>query len=392
MASRDRSRLLRLGWNAGRYALGPLAGVVFPWVVIHHASKALWGEVVSVMVMVQLAAHVLNWGSKDMLLRSFAREPGNIAQLWWNSVATRLVLALPVTAALVVMSIINMRDPVPALAWMLLLFLTGCFDALVIQHKRFAASFIIDAVGLAVQVFGLLLAPALSAERTIHWVLIGQACRLLMLAVVFRRDLSAHPRFDVRTHIVAAFPFFLIGLSGLLGSRMDLYTMTALVDHDTLGVYQVVAALFVQLQAVAALISTPFTRELYRMRDASVRKAATRLGKAGLLLLPVFALIAWGTFTILFHFDLGPLTYVLGMLIAWPAFAYVPLITWLYRSGHERAVLLANFAAAALGLSLAVILVPRLGINGALLGAACGQWLVLVIVVRTSRRASDAMS
>lgn len=392
MASHDRARLLRLGWNACRYALGPLAGVVIPWVVIHHASKALWGEVVGVMVMVQLATHVLNWGSKDMLLRAFAREPGRIPQLWWDSMATRLVLALPVTLVLVVLSILNMRDPVPALAWMLLLFLTGSFDALVIQHKRFAASFVIDAVGLAVQVIGILLASSLTVDRIIQWVLIGQACRLLMLMVIFRRDLSARPRFDARMHIVVALPFFLIGLSGLLGSRMDLYTMTALVDHDTLGKYQVVAALFVQLQALAALISTPFTRELYRMRNQSIRKASARLGGIGLMLLPVFALIAWLTFTFLFHFALRPLTYIAGLLVVWPAFAYVPLITWLYRTGHERVVLVANFAAASMGTLLSLALVPHLGINGALLAAACGQWLVLGIVVRTSRRTADALS
>ncbi len=389
MASRDRPRLLRAGWNAGRYALGPLAGVLIPWVVIHHASKAVWGEVVGVMVMVQLAAHVVNWGSKDLLLRSFALEPLNLSRAWWSSILTRSFLLLP--SGLVLFLFLRRTEPFAAIVWLSLLFLSGSFDALVVQQKRFAASFAIDSLGLAVQVVGITTASALSADHVIHWVLIGQFCRLVLLVLLFQQDLRTTTRPDVRAHLVTALPFFLIGLSGLLGSRMDLYTMTALVDHDTLGTYQVVAALFVQLQALAALISSPFTRELYRLRGASIHKATTRLAKFGLLLLPLFVITAYGTFTYVFHFELPALTYAIGPLLVWPAFAYVPLITWLYKNGHERIVLLANFGAALTSLLLSLLLVPLTGMNGALLSAAIGQWLVLVIVRYSSNRISHAL-
>lgn len=392
MASRDRSRLLRLGWNAARYALGPLAGVAIPWVVIHHASRTVWGEVVGVMVMVQLAAHVMNWGSRDLLLRAFAKRPMEVPAIWSASLASRMLLALPVALVLLFTFSLLFQDLTMALTWTLLLFITGSFDALVIQRGRFYASFLIDAIALVVQVLGIFLSAEPSMGSIIQWVLVGQTCRLLLLMLVFRSDISSAWRIDLRTHIVSAVPFFLIGLSGLLGSRMDLYTMSVLVDKETLGTYQVVAALFVQLQALAGLISTPYTRELYRMRHASVQRAADRLALLGLLLSPLFVLVAHFTFKYLFHFDLSWPVHLAGVLVAWPAFAYVPLITSLYRSGDERTVMWANFGAALTGLLAAIALVPALGITGGLLGAAAGQWLVLIIIRVRSHRPPHAMS
>lgn len=387
MASRDRARIVRIGWNSARYALGPVGGIVVPWVVIHHGSRSVWGEVVALMVVVQLAAHILGWGSKDNLLRLFARSPVHVRYFWGDSVLTRSVL-VPVMA-LVLFRYATV--PVLALGWMAALFLTAAFDALVIQRERFAAAFLIDASALLVQVLGLHFLETPTVPRIVGWMLIGQLCRLVPLLILFRRELPVRARFDARTHLITALPFFLIGLSGLLGSRVDLYTMTALVDKERLGAYQVITALFLQFQALSGLISAPFTRELYRMPGASVRLAALRLGRLGLLLVPVFLLMAWLVLEGLFRFEVSALTYVAGALIVWPAFAYVPLITGLYKHGKERSLLLANLCAAAAEFLLTLTLVPLLGIDGALLGAAIGQWSVLVIILLVTRRTEHAL-
>ena len=143
-------RFSRLGWNAARYALGPIGGVLIPWMVIHRTSKDLWGEVVSIMIVVQLAAHVMQWGSKDLLLREFARRPGQVDNLWQGSITTRVWFALPI---FLVFSFLPDTDSlVVGVLWLLILFISNSFDALVIWHKQFRNAFLIDLVGLLFQV------------------------------------------------------------------------------------------------------------------------------------------------------------------------------------------------------------------------------------------------
>lgn len=378
---------MRTVWNAGRYVLGPLGGIIVPWVVFQHGCRSAWGDVVSMMMMVQLAAHVLSWGGRDTLLRLYARAPGQLARSWWSNLITRMALVPIIGAVLISVT----RPAALALAWMLLLFFTSSFEALVIQRKRFAGAFLIDALGLFVQIAWLSLLDRPTFPAIVQSALVGLLCRTALLVVLFRSDLAAAPKFDARIHLLDAFPFFLIGLSGLLGSRMDLYTMNVLVDRETLATYQVVTAIYLQFQAVSGLISAPFTRELYRMRDENVRNASVRSGKLGLLLLPLFALVAWSILTFLFHFEPTARIQAAGLLMVWPAFAYVPLITGLYKKGLERAVLLANLCAAVAGLGLTMVLVPVLGMEGALFGAAIGQWIVLAIIVQVSRRSDHAL-
>ena len=50
MAPRDLRRFLHFGWNAARYALGPLAAMLIPWAGMQGGSKALWGDTVAIMI------------------------------------------------------------------------------------------------------------------------------------------------------------------------------------------------------------------------------------------------------------------------------------------------------------------------------------------------------
>ena len=50
-----------------------------------------WGQVVTTMILVQLAAHITQWGSKDHLLRQFAISPGSVPDMWRGSMITRAI-------------------------------------------------------------------------------------------------------------------------------------------------------------------------------------------------------------------------------------------------------------------------------------------------------------
>jgi len=377
MASRDLHRFLHFGWNAARYALGPLAAMLIPWVVMKHGTKALWGEVVSVMITVQLASHFLRWGSREMLPRMFAEKSTAIPALWTGSVITRLWLVPPV--ALVVHFLMT-GSAALAVVWLLLLFVNNSFEALAIWRKRFLHSFMIDAAGLAITLAGLFTSKDPTLDRVLQCVIIGQTARTLMLCAVFRSDISPTPKADTRMHLGEAVPFLLIALSGLLGSRVDLYVMNLTAGRETLAEYQVIQGYFVQLQALAGIIAVPFTRELYRMGKAGVEKATSRLASLGLLALLPVGVIGQSLFTRFYGFDTDWRVCVAGCLVGWPVFAYTPMVQTLYKHGKETTMVTAGFSTAGISAVLTWLLVPRFGITGGLVSAAISQFLMLVVV------------
>jgi O-antigen/teichoic acid export membrane protein len=379
MASRDLHRFLHFGWNAARYALGPLAALLIPWVVMRHGSKALWGDVVGVMITVQLAAHVLRWGSREMLPRLFAARPTGIPAVWTGNFITRLLLVPPV--AIVLYFALSAHFVLGSL-WLLLLFVNNSFEALAIWRKRFLHYFLIDATGLAFTFVGLVSMPGPDLEFVLSWVIIGQAARTALLVILFYKDLSPAPETGTRVHLAEAVPFLLIALSGLLGSRIDLYVMNLTAGRETLAEYQVVQGYFVQLQALAGIIAVPFTRELYRMGKAGVAKATTKLASLGLLALFPVGLIGHLVFTRFYGFDTDWRTCLAGCLLGWPVFAYTPMVQTLYKHGKETAMVIAGSITAGVSAALTWSLVPRFGITGGLIAAAISQ-MIMLITVRT---------
>lgn len=376
MAPRDLRRFLHFGWNAARYALGPLAAMLIPWVVMHHGSKALWGEVVSVMITVQLAAHFLRWGSREMLPRMFAAKPAGIPGTWTGSIVTRLWILPPVAIA----QYFLLNGSVLAIAWLILLFVNNSFEPFAIWRKRFLHSFVIDAIGLGVTLAGLYTIREPALDNVLRWVIIGQAARTTLLCAVFFKDISPVPRSDARVHLGEAVPFLLIALAGLLGSRVDLYMMNLTAGRETVAEYQVVQGYFVQLQALAGIIAVPFTRELYRMGKAGVAKATGRLAALGLVVLLPVGIIGQLLFTLFYGFDTDWRTCVAGCLLGWPVFAYAPMVQTLYKHGKERAMVTAGFITAGISAALTWLLVPHLGITGGLVAAAISQFLMLITV------------
>lgn len=378
MAPRDLQRFLHFSWNAARYALGPLAAMLIPWVVMQRGSRSLWGDTVAVMITVQLASHILRWGSREMLPRLFAAAPSNVGTTWMSNLVTRLWILPPVAIALYFM-----RNAAPmALAWLLLLYVNTSFEPLVVWRKRFGSSFAIDAIGLLGTLAGIWFSNGVELESIIRWVVIGQVIRMVLLCILFHRDLSVRPTTNARTHLAEALPFLLIALSGLLGSRADLYVMGLIADRATLAEYQVVAGYFVQLQALAGIIAVPFTRELYRMGPKGVYKATGRLASLGLLILLPVGTIGHLLFTRFYGFDTGPWTCVVGCLVGWPVYAYTPMVQTIYKRGKEMTMVVAGFITAAISSGLTWFLVPRYGISGGLAAAAISQFLMLVVVRR----------
>ncbi len=389
MASIEQQRWQRFAWNATRYALGPIGGLLVPWLVISRSDAGAWGEALSTIIPMQIMLHVAAFGSKELLLRTFALSTSRDPRSWAvESLITRASAMLPIAALLAFTSATIWWW---AALWFFSSFCSTAFDPVFIWRKNFLTLLVADALGLIVQVLFVVSTGYPNEETIVLSFMMNAVSRLGVIAIVVRSWSPIHDPLDAfhlsyNSHFIHALPFFLIGFSGLLASRIDLYTANALLDRAEVGRYQIVASLFIQFQALAALVVAPLTKDLYRLNLESVARYTRRMriwALAGLL--PMCA-VAWAVFTFLFKFELSWGAYASACALVWPVFAYVPVINQLYKHHRERSVMWANFAAAALTCGLTFVLLPKLGIAGGLLAAAAGQWLVLAWMKREEHR------
>src|SRR5215510_5160164 len=171
---------------------------------------------------------------------------------------------------------------------------------------------------------------------------------------------------------------FLLGFSGILQSRMDLYCVNYFLPKGKVGQYQVFANVMTYWQSLAAFILIPFVKNMYRLPEGSILKIETRLFVFGIVMLVPALALTHVILSGLYHFTISFSILLFGGLLVLPVYLYVPIIYVLYRASLQSAVLTISLLGAVVSLSLNLALLPRVGMIGAVLASTAAQWLMLI--------------
>jgi len=392
----QRRALLVLGNSAHQLVL-MLLGPLVSYLVIRQAGLAQWGAFVTVLISVQLAGHGLSWGNKEYLLRAFAREPATLAAVWQQSLITRALLLLPLWGVLALFL------PVTLWGW-LFLWLVGLLiyqshDVLVVYRKTFTFAALVEAVSAAILVAGVLWwGEAITVRRLTALFALAFLVKGVAFGARFRRDTgllsfsSRGERSQSRSvginlrYFSFAFPFFLLGFSGLLQSRIDLYVVDYFLSATEVGRYQVFINLLIYLQAAANIILLPFVKAIYRLDYDVIAAIGRRLFALGAVILPPALGFVYLILRFLYEIEFSLPFYLWGFLIVWPLFYYLPIIYALYKANRQNVVIGVNLAGAALNLVLDLWLLPRLGLIGVVASEAVVTCIILVVYWYCGRR------
>jgi O-antigen/teichoic acid export membrane protein len=385
-ASRHRRRARLVATHSLNGLLLPALNVLVSLSVIRLASVDLWGSFVQALILVHLAAHVVAWGNKDCLLRAFSLRPTAVRESWQGSLLARSVL-LPGFGALALVFGWPPQQVLLVGVWAAGLVVAQSTEVLVVFRRAFGFSILVEAAAttfllVAVAASG----PALTLDRLFLLFATASLFRATAFLLRFRRLVLLGPDGRVRltgrpdpSHFRLGLPFFLLGLSGMLQSRIDLYSVSFLRPPEDVARYQVFINLIIYVQAVANFIVLPFAKSIYRLSWASTLRISRRLFLAGIPLILLGMAGIHLVVTHLYRFDLGWPFLVLGGLCAWPVFFYVPIIYALYRVQAQSMVVAINVVCLTVNLLLNLYFIPRLGIAGALLSTTAAQWLTLAL-------------
>lgn len=379
-----RSRIVLV--NATRRLTVPLENLGAAWLVVVFLDvDAIWGAFVGTQIVVGLTVHILSWGNKDWLLRRVSTEPAEMGRLWQRALWARARF-LPV-AALVVFFLGHDRATAGwIVVWIVAAFVAQSIDAPVLITRRFKTAIVVEMAAFATVVM-LLLAPSdVGVSTVIRAWAVGVLVRAVLLLIVLLNKLGPDCRFKAEPgYLIAAAPFFLLGLSGMLQSKMDLYMATLFLDDAAVGRYQVIINSFIMLQAGAAFLVVPFAKTLYRASEAVTAAFERSVWLLGIGITALGTGAAWLLLNRVYHFGLGPSWFVLGAMLVLPVFGFAPRVYRLFGTGRERAVVVISLVGAGVNLVVSVMLLKTLGAIGALMGSVVSHWVTLGLVLSIRR-------
>lgn len=376
-----RVRLQAISLNALLTVTAPLINVLAAWWVIRSHSEALWGAFVDPLIITGIALHILAWGNKEFLLRAFALRPDAIPLLWKQAFLSRgmlLFIALPA----LFLSDYGWNERGYLLTWILAGFFKQSLDVAVVYAREFGRALLVEVLtGGALFAALYLSGPELDLASLIKYFAFAQVVRAVAYAIFFGKTYLSGPYPQIQfRYFQVAMPFFLLGFAGMLGSRVDLICVSLWMDDAAAGRYQVVVNLLLWTQAGAGFLLYPFVKNIYRLPLESFRKLSRRVLLIGIPISLAAAPAVWGLSYYLFNIDLGWPFHLLSVLFILPIYAYTTHVFFLYKYKRQQQVLLANFGAVLVNAGLNVLLVPRLGLDGALLATAASQVFLMGMI------------
>ncbi len=315
------------------------------------------------------------FGNKEHLLRSFSEAPERQAVDWATSLKTRSVtLAPPVALAVVGYGLFGQGWQwslvFPCLCWIVGQVLLQSLDVTVLFHKRFRRQIAVELMGTAVTL-GMLLQwlPHVSATEVVWLLAVVTAGKAVVLRL-WMADVLPHVKSEVDSSLLhRSVAFFLLGLTGLLGSRIDMYCVAGQLGDGEVARYQVLMNMLLYLQALANLILLPFLRDVYGMKLSTIRALALRFLGLGAVLSAVGVGAVWAVMTWGYALPVSGELLAYGYGYAAQIYLALPLIYGLYKAGDEMTVLQVNMAVVGLNFAGNLVLIPVMGSAGALLSS-----------------------
>ena len=365
--------LAKIFSNAIRVFITPASLLLNSLIVVHFYGKALWGEFVTILLLINLITHFLQWGNKEYLVRAFSQSPANMGSNFYNNLFTRSLLILPVLPMLYVYY--------PELFFYLFLWITSAFfylstESIIVYTKRFTPQVFIETFSTFI-LFGILyFSPHLDLLLLIQVYTVILFIKTFITIFVYYPQILL-PKIQLK-ELTKTFSFLVIGLSGLLQSRVDQYIIAAFSDKETLATFQIFLSAFILLQAFSAIIIMPFNKVLYRINSTTYTKTQRQF-----LIYSIPTVLVLGTLIsflliILFQINISWWYFIFGILFAFPPFYYVPIIILYYRLGKEKEVIWINYIGAGINLIFTYILILNHHPYGAIIASAITQWLMLI--------------
>ncbi|MCH2195269.1 hypothetical protein [Kordia sp.] len=368
-------RLITIGINTIQGYANPAFNFLIVVFGIKIFGKEAWAELINVMIWVFFISFVFGWGNRDHLLRTYSENPSKMYHAFFSNLLSRCML-LPFA------TVFFFFFPTTIAAWAIvliyLLFLYNSLSTLVVYHQNFGAQLLAEVIGFGIIFGSIFYLETFDLSSFLQIYVVATFCKLLVLSLqlnFWKESFSVKISFQ---EFKLGLPFFILGLSGWLVSKTDIYMVDFYLKKSQLAEYQLLITAFLMLQALAAYITIPFTKHIYRLSNEVVQKIKYKLYAVSIPLTIIGGFAIWFVMEYFVKLGFSYEYYIVGTSIALPCYFYTLNVMELMKNHQERTIIYISFFAFFISVSLIVLLIETYEIFGVLLSVSITQWLVLL--------------
>ncbi|WP_157560190.1 hypothetical protein U8527_03360 [Kordia algicida OT-1] len=338
-------------------------------------GKTEWASLINVMLWVLFTTFMFGWGNRDHLLRAYSKTPSKMYHAFFSNFLSRCLL-LPFSLLLFIFFPTTIA--IWAIVLVLLTFTYSSLSTLVVYHQKFGAQLLAEVIAFVIISGSIFYFESFDLESFLKIYTIAILIKLIVLSAqlnFWKESFSAKISLQ---EFKSGLPFFILGLSGWLISKIDIYVVDLYLEKSQLAEYQLLITAFLMLQALAAYITIPFTKHVYRVSDEVVQKIKYKLYMASLPLTVLGGFSIWFVMEYFVKLGFTYEYYIVGGLIAFPCFFYTLNVMELMKNQQERTIIYISFFGFFATISLLLLLIETYEIFGVLVSAAIAQWMVLL--------------
>ena len=369
-------KITTIGLNTLKGFSAPVFNFTIAVLGIKFFGKDDWGIWINLMLWIAFVAFISNWGNREFVIRKYAGQPSQLYSIFYTNFFSRSLLLLP---SILFFFFFSIQIAFYAMTLVILIYLFSSLDSLVVYHQKFGAQLIAEIIGFVVIIGGLWVLKKFDPLLVLQFFCLAYLLKNMILVFalnLFREKIS----FDFSLNEISdSVPFFLIGFSGWLQSKADIYLVSYFLPNSQLSEYQLLITAFLMLRAIAAFMLIPFTKHIFRLQPQNIKNLKRLLTYSAL------PIVAFGTFCIyivlekIVGLNIDWSIYILGGLSSLPYYFFAIDIMEFYKKKEEKKVMKLIFTGAFFNIFLIVLLIDKYQIHGVFMAICLTQLLMLFL-------------
>lgn len=376
------NRYLQLFFSLLKMVSVPLLNFLTLFLGVKFYGKDNWGEFISISIWIYFIAFVAKWSGQQYLIKEFSKNISNYLSVFYSNIIERAFLLLP-SLALFFLLPVSLAGSI--LLTLLLLFVSSSLETLLIFKQKLQLHFFIEITGIVLLFIGFYLFPEFNLTTIFYLFSASYLMKIILVITCIRvSHQSVFLSFSLR-NLINTFPYFLIGFSGWLASKCDIYVVSIFFTKKEISEYQILMSSFLMLQALPAYLILPITTHLFRLSDVSTNKIQRKIGWLALPIVAFFSVVIWCILVFFMHIKFSFLIYFFAALSCLPAFFYTVEVMRLYKQNEEKTIMYSCFMLFLVTLIFMWLLLPIFKILGIVMSVCISQWIYLLFIYKMSK-------
>ena len=369
-------KLKKIGINTLRGVLLPVFNFCILSFGILKFGKADWGIILNILVWTSLFTFLLNWGNRDYLIKKFSFNPSKIYTDFYTIFFSRFLL---VFLCFPIFLLYPFEKAFLGFVIIILGFVINSFDSLYVFKQQFKEQLVVDFIGFLLLFVSFFFLTEFSVLNILTIYCFAYFLKSILSFFLLKLN-KTNFHFKISLNeLKVSFPFFLIGLSGLLSSKIDLYFANSILDPEKITIYQTLTTSFILLHAVPGFVTISVSKHIMRASE----KLLSKIERILLLLAVPISLLGSFAIAVFLKFalkiELEWYYFLIGFLSCIPLYITSILTLQLYKHNLEKKVVISGFISATSNLILCFLL-SQFGILGFFISFSVTQWIFLICI------------